>query len=48
MTAESLKERSFNDVGVLLGVEDTVGAKENPIVDARTMWNGGGLRSDRG
>ena len=47
MAAESLKERSFNDVGVLLGVEDTVVAKENPIVDART-WNGGGLRSDRG
>ena len=49
MAAESLKERSINDVGVLIGVEDLVVAtgKENPIVDART-WNGGGLRSDRG
>ena len=38
MAAESLKERSINDVGVLIGVEDLVVAtgKENPIVDART------------
>jgi len=36
VAAESLKERSINDVGVLIGVEDLVVAtgKENPIVDA--------------
>ena len=48
MAMESLKERSFNDVGVLRGVEDTVVAKDNPIVDARTMWNDGGLGSGKG